>query len=242
MGHASGRAYHWPLAQGWGGIQPASRGSHRATDSPTHPLHPPSGRRHSWGRGWALSPAGSHAEPSLQEDRRCDSLTPLPWLWLLQMSPPPGKSNWEMFNKPSYLNPLCLRQDQALTSFGEHIFVLSKHGARSLAKDTNTVQDKRSLSAILYETCLSLKRILRGLSQLLSRPVLSIQHYITLRPYTPQALPGWRTYLGSPGATKGPMVFLNPSGCTLCPDSVPHWVIKLWAQTSAGLYVYPFPQ
>lgn len=70
-----------------------------------------------------------------------------------------------MFNKPSYLNRSCLRQDQALTSFGEHIFVLSKHGARSLAKDTNRVQDKRSLSAILYETCLSLKRILRGVKQ-----------------------------------------------------------------------------
>lgn len=112
-----------------------------------------------------LSPAGSRTETSLQEDRRCDSLASLPWLWLLQMSPPPGKSNWEMFHKPSYLNRSCLRQDQALTSFGEHIFVLSKHGARSLAKDTNRVQDKRSLSAILYETCLSLKRILRGVKQ-----------------------------------------------------------------------------
>ena len=95
-----------------------------------------------------------------------------------------------MFNKPGYLNPLCLRQDQVLTRFGEHIFVLSKHGARSLAKDTNTVQDKQSLSDILYETCLSLKRILRGVSQLLSGPMPSIQHDIALRHYTPQAPPG----------------------------------------------------
>lgn len=39
-----------PLSPCLGGIP--GRGSCRAADSPTHPLHPPSGRRHSWGRGW----------------------------------------------------------------------------------------------------------------------------------------------------------------------------------------------
>lgn len=140
-----------------GNIQPCSHGSHRAADSPTHPLHPPLGGGTAGGEAQPLSSLGSRTETSPQEDRRCDSLTSLPPLWSLQMSPSPGKSNWEMFDKPSYLNPSCLRQDQALTTFGEH--VLSKHGARSLAKDTNTVQDKQSHSDILYDTHLSLKRI-----------------------------------------------------------------------------------
>jgi len=144
------------------------------------------------------SPLGSRTETILQEDRRCDSLISLPRLWSLQTSSPPGKSNWEMVNKPSYLNPSCLRQEQELTRFGEHILVLSKRGARSLSKDTHTVQHKQSLSDFLYKTRLSLSGIPRGASQLLSGPMLSVQHDVAPRHYAPQAPPGGRTLPGHP--------------------------------------------
>lgn len=171
-----------PLSPCPQGIQTCIHSSHRVADSPSQLLHPP------LGGGAAGERLGSHTETSLQEAHGCDLLTSLPGRRSLLSctSLPLRKSNRVVFNNPGYLNPLCLRQDQALTRFGEHIFVLSKHGARSLAKDTNTVQDKQSLSDILYETRLSLKRILRGVSQLLSSPMLCIHRDITLRHYTPQ--------------------------------------------------------
>lgn len=131
------------------------------------PTHPLHPASGSWGTSWAPSLLASHTETNLQDDCRCDSLTSLPGL--------PGKTNREMFNKPHSTDQIWETHENM-----EQWALLRMQ-----------IQFKT-----LYMKCLSLKRILRGVPQLLNSPMPSAQYNTALRHCTSQKPPGWKA---SPG-------------------------------------------
>lgn len=146
-------------------------------------------------------------------------------MWLTFLPGLPGKTNREMFNKPCSTDQIW-----------EIRILLWKHGAMSLAKNANTVQD------IIYEMFESQKDTQRSVTAVKQPYVKCSAQILLWDTALLRSHLGERHHLGIPGATKGFMVKMNPSGCLFCSDLLPNWVIQVWPKTSAGLCIYPFPR
>lgn len=222
------------------GIQTCSHGSHRVADSPPQLLLPPPGRRRSRGEAGVPhtdEPAGS------------------PWMWLAHVPPTTvvtavthirhchlGRATGKCLITLATLIPCAWGRTRHWPDLENTYLCFQNMEQGALPR----IQIQCKTNRASQTSCMKHVWVWKGYSEechscwaalccafigILLWDAVLLSHHL-----------GEGHHLDTPGATKNPVVFLNPSGCTLCPDSLPNWVIKLWPKTSAGLYSYPFPQ